>query len=166
MPEPTARPPTATRLGLAIATCGGIGYLRPASGTWATAATLAAAWCVWRWWLPPDQWATLAAAAVASCLCLASAPAAMRASGLKDPSLMVMDEVAGALLAVAVLPNALVAAQPTATAIIAGLSFRILDIGKPWPMNALERLPGGYGILLDDLAAGLLAGMLTLAAFP
>jgi phosphatidylglycerophosphatase A len=40
---------------------------------------------------------------------------------------------------------------------VAFLSFRVLDIWKPWPIRQLERLPGGLGIMADDLVAGLLA---------
>ena len=43
------------------------------------------------------------------------------------------------------------------------LSFRLMDIAKPWPCRQLERLPGGWGIMLDDVAAGVWAALLTVA---
>jgi phosphatidylglycerophosphatase A len=70
----------------------------------------------------------------------------------KDSPTIVIDEVAGMALALAI-------AQPTGWYILAvfGL-FRLLDILKPWPISALEKLPGGIGIMADDIAAGACAG--------
>ncbi|MCL6622919.1 MAG: phosphatidylglycerophosphatase A [Syntrophobacterales bacterium] len=66
---------------------------------------------------------------------------------------MVIDEAAGQLVALALLP-------PTWPAGLLGfLLFRVLDILKPWPLKALEHLPGGWGVMADDLAAGALAGL-------
>lgn len=72
-----------------------------------------------------------------------------------DPSLAVMDEVIGMWATCLLLPKSI----PWLAA--AFLCFRILDVVKPWPINRLERLPGGLGIMADDLAAGL-AGALIL----
>ena len=44
--------------------------------------------------------------------------------------------------------------------VAAFLLFRILDVVKPWPINRLERLPGGLGIMADDLAAGLVGALI------
>jgi phosphatidylglycerophosphatase A len=81
-----------------------------------------------------------------------------RELGKKDPQLVVVDEVVGML--VTMLPVAVV----TPRAIAAGfVLFRLLDITKPWPVRQLERLPGGWGIVLDDVAAGALgAGAMVL----
>jgi len=68
--------------------------------------------------------------------------------GKHDPSEVVVDEVAGMWLALVGLPHEL----PVAGA--AFLLFRVFDIGKPSPLKQLERLPGGWGIMLDDVAAG------------
>ncbi|MEW6338447.1 MAG: phosphatidylglycerophosphatase A [Acidobacteriota bacterium] len=80
-----------------------------------------------------------------------------------DPGPVVIDEVAGQWLALALL----VAAQPRplSLGLVAGsfLLFRLFDVVKPWPIGRLERLPGGWGILADDLAAGLAAGLVHLA---
>lgn len=160
MPDTPAR--GIDRVALAVATCGGIGRLRPASGTWATAAALALAAGLWAMDLR-GPWVMAGVMVVASVACVLASPAAIRATGQLDPSLVVIDEVAGTFAALAVLPAGVTAEAPWTTLAVAGLLFRILDIGKPWPLLALEHLPGGYGILLDDLAGGFLAGMLTLA---
>jgi phosphatidylglycerophosphatase A len=72
-----------------------------------------------------------------------------RETGLKDPQLVVIDEVAGVLVTLSV-------AQPSWAALAAGVVlFRIFDQTKPWPARTAERkLPGGWGIVLEDVAAG------------
>ena len=68
--------------------------------------------------------------------------------GTTDPKPVVIDEVAGMLITFALLPVGWLGA-------LAGfLVFRVLDIIKPFPAGYLERLPGGWGIMADDLAAG------------
>lgn len=71
-----------------------------------------------------------------------------------DPSLAVMDEFIGMWATCLLLPKSI----PWLVA--AFLCFRILDVVKPWPINRLERLPGGLGIMADDLAAGLVGAMI------
>jgi len=71
--------------------------------------------------------------------------------GRPDPGRIVVDEVCGQLIALAFLPSGWV---PVAVSF--GL-FRFFDIIKPWPIRRLERLPGGWGIMADDVAAGLAA---------
>ena len=74
-----------------------------------------------------------------------------RASGLKDPQFVVVDEVAGQLVALIGVPLAW-------KTFLAGLIlFRVFDILKPPPIRLLERLPEGTGIVVDDLGAGLYA---------
>jgi phosphatidylglycerophosphatase A len=51
--------------------------------------------------------------------------------------------------------------RATVTLAIAFLAFRLLDIIKPWPARGLQRVPGGWGILIDDLIAGLYAAAVT-----
>ena len=79
--------------------------------------------------------------------------------GRKDPGQVVIDETAGYLVATF--------AFPFSWANLAGsfLLFRICDIVKPWPAGRLERLPGAYGIMIDDLFAGLYANLLLRAAW-
>ena len=71
-----------------------------------------------------------------------------------DPKRAVWDEVAGVWLTCLFLPKTL----PWLAA--AFLLFRALDILKPWPIRQYERLPGGYGIMADDVAAGVLGAAL------
>ena len=67
----------------------------------------------------------------------------------KDPSCVVIDEVCGMLLSLIFLPYNI------KLVIIAFLIFRILDTLKPFPVGRLERMKGGPGIMLDDIAAGI-----------
>jgi phosphatidylglycerophosphatase A len=75
-------------------------------------------------------------------------------SGQADPPRVVVDEALGQLLALTLVP-----ARPPAVA-AAFLFFRFFDIIKPGPVRKLEKLPGGWGIMADDAAAGLAAGVL------
>ena len=96
----------------------------------------------------------------------ASAKRAGKAWGVIDHPAIVIDEVVGIWLAV-LIPLSLLTFSVSLplVAVAAFLAFRLYDIVKPWPVNVLERrLPGGWGVVLDDLAAGAMAGMiLTLA---
>jgi len=76
-----------------------------------------------------------------------------REAGREDPGFVVIDEVAGQLIALILL-------RPDWKHAALGLVlFRVFDIWKPWPVRRLEELPDGTGIMLDDVAAGLLALM-------
>jgi phosphatidylglycerophosphatase A len=78
------------------------------------------------------------------------------AAGQHDPAAVVIDEVAGQWLALAPLP------LDPGLYLLAFLAFRLLDIAKPWPIGWVERaLPGAWGIMADDLVAGMIAGALT-----
>lgn len=72
--------------------------------------------------------------------------------GAKDPQVVVVDEVAGMLVTLA--PLSAVSWRGVA---VGFLLFRLLDATKPWPLRRLETLPGGWGIVLDDVGAGLIA---------
>ena len=71
--------------------------------------------------------------------------------GGKDPGAIVIDEVAGMMLAVLVVPPTL------AIVAVAFLLFRVFDVTKPFPANVSQRLRGGIGVMMDDLIAGLYA---------
>ncbi|TVQ60485.1 MAG: phosphatidylglycerophosphatase A [Phycisphaerales bacterium] len=77
----------------------------------------------------------------------------------KDPKEVVADEVAGQSVALLALPVAVGTSGWTIGALLVAsfLAFRAFDIAKFWPMSRLERLPGGWGVLLDDIAAGVFA---------
>jgi phosphatidylglycerophosphatase A len=77
------------------------------------------------------------------------------AMGRPDPGRVVIDEVCGQLIALAYLPSGWVPAG------LAFALFRFFDIIKPWPIRRLERLPGGWGIMADDVGAGLAAAVFT-----
>jgi phosphatidylglycerophosphatase A len=141
-----------------IATFFGAGFLKPGPGTYGSIATV----LLWLWaaWLLHHNtlhllFATLLALAVVIALGIPAATRVERESGREDPSIVVIDEVAGQLIALLFLtpdwPHALLAL----------LLFRFFDILKPPPIRRLEALPAGTGIMVDDLAAGLYALILT-----
>ena len=75
----------------------------------------------------------------------------VRATGVEDPQIVVIDEVAGQLVALIGVPLA------WKTFLASLILFRVFDILKPPPVRHLERLPEGFGIVVDDLGAGLYA---------
>ena len=141
------------RVAQLVASSGGLGYAPFAAGTFGTLAGIPCAVGI-------DAAARvsplLALPAVVFLVALAiwAAGEAAAHAELKDPSVVVIDEVAGYVVTVAFLPAAL------ATLVAGFVVFRALDIAKPPPIGALEKLPGGIGIVADDLAAGLLANVL------
>jgi phosphatidylglycerophosphatase A len=78
--------------------------------------------------------------------------------GLKDPGIVVVDEAAGLMVTLAGVPLDVVSAAG------AFVLFRAMDVLKPPPARQAERLPGGFGIVIDDLVAGLYANLLLRAA--
>ena len=74
-----------------------------------------------------------------------------RRCGLEDPGCVVCDEIAAFAIVFAMTP------VTWTTAVIGFVWFRVFDIAKPWPISRLERLPGGWGIMADDLLAGVFA---------
>ncbi|HAK95072.1 MAG TPA: phosphatidylglycerophosphatase A [Planctomycetes bacterium] len=133
-----------------LATGLGLGRLPWCPGTWASLAPCALAALALA--LSADAnivRATLAAlACIFSIATLRGAARAEEFFGRRDPPAVVSDEIAGQSIA-------LLAAADPLTVLCAFLAFRLFDVLKPWPIRRLERLPGGLGILLDDLAAGL-----------
>jgi phosphatidylglycerophosphatase A len=126
--------------------------MRPGPGSWASAATVAV-WAALAYALPPSL-RTPVAAALSLVAILVGIPAATRvarATGLKDPQFVVIDEVAGQLIALIAVPLA------WKTFLAGFILFRGFDIVKPPPVRQLEALPEGAGIVLDDVAAGLYA---------
>jgi phosphatidylglycerophosphatase A len=100
---------------------------------------------------------------VGSVACVAGAPAAIAALGKLDPGEVVADEFAGQALAYLVVPFFLPAElslKQCCLVTAAGfVLFRLFDIAKPWPIRKLEKLPAGWGILADDLLAGVFAAV-------
>ena len=135
---------------LLLATGLGVGYSRWAPGT------------VGSLWGPPLVWGMQSAglsgvgwAVVTVLLVLAGVPICSRAAALmdrKDPGSVVWDEIAA-------FPLVFAGTSVTwTTAVLGYLLFRLFDIVKPWPVRRFERLPAGWGIMADDLMAGLYAG--------
>jgi phosphatidylglycerophosphatase A len=145
---------TKTRWAWIIATFFGIGYLKPGPGTWASAAAVLL-WAAAAHFLHLTPHALLLPLAVGIALTLVfGIPAATiteRQSGRHDPGFVVIDEVAGQWVALLFSP------VDWRHALIAFVLFRLFDIVKPFPVRRLERLPGGWGIVFDDVAAGLYA---------
>jgi phosphatidylglycerophosphatase A len=142
----------APRWATLTATFLGIGHMRPGPGTWASAATMLL-WAALAHSLPlPLRSPVLIAlAAIVTLVGIPAATRVSRASAKKDPSFVVIDEVAGQLISLIAVPLAW-------KSFLAGLIlFRVFDILKPPPVRQLERLPEGTGIVLDDVAAGIYA---------
>jgi phosphatidylglycerophosphatase A len=146
-----------------IATFFGAGHLRPASGTWASLITVALAVAAYQ---------AGAALLVPLAFVLATlagfwaVPRYLAGRGDSDPSEVVIDEVAGQLLALCftVIPlwrhgvaDLALAAWPGW--IVPFLLFRLFDIWKPWLVGRADRRHDAAGVMLDDLWAGLFAGL-------
>jgi phosphatidylglycerophosphatase A len=135
-----------------VATFFGIGKLRPGPGSWGSAATVLL-WAALAHALAPALRTpfAIALAVLATLIGIPSATLVARGSGIKDPQFVVIDEVAGQLVALIAVPLAW-------KSFLAGfILFRVFDIVKPPPVRQLEVLPEGAGIVLDDIAAGLYA---------
>lgn len=131
-----------------VATLFGAGRARVVPGTFGTLAAIPAA-IVLGYLLPP--WAFAAATVVLAGLAVWTSGLAARAMGLKDPRPVVIDEAAGLFVALLFLP------PDPATYVGAFVLFRLMDILKPFPARRAEDLPGGWGIVVDDLIAGVYA---------
>jgi len=129
------------RVGLFIATCGYLGYVPVAPGTFGSAAGLAVFFLI-----RSTGSATLEGAAILVLFAIGiwSGTIAEHHFGGVDPAPVVMDEVVGMLITLAFLPVSLTGA------IVGFLVFRVLDVYKPWPSARFERLPGGLGVMADD----------------
>ncbi len=135
-----------------VATGLGAGFLPIAPGTWGSLEGVAIAWGV-HWGTPHREGLALAAGALLmSALGVWAASKTAAASNDPDPSRVVIDEVSGQLLTYVWVPLTL------ASLVFGFLLFRVFDIVKPFPARQSERLPGGWGIMIDDLIAGLFAG--------
>jgi phosphatidylglycerophosphatase A len=143
-----------TRWAWALGTFFGAGLLGPGPGTYGSAAAVIL-WFITIHLTRASYHAqiigTLVAALIVTRIGIPAATVVARESGREDPGHVVIDEVAGQLFALIAIP----ADWPHA--LVGLLLFRIFDILKPPPVRQLERLPAGTGIMLDDVAAGLMA---------
>jgi phosphatidylglycerophosphatase A len=137
-----------------VGTFFGAGHFKPGPGTYGSAAALLLWYAAAHIFHPSPLTlaiGTTIAAITATLIGIPAATIVARESGRKDPSHVVIDEVAGQLIALIAIPT------DWPHAILSLLLFRLFDILKPPPIRRLERLPEGTGIMLDDVAAGLLA---------
>ena len=104
-------------------------------------------------------WIQLAAVVAVTILGVLAGGRLATTLGAKDPGVVVVDEVAGQWITFLALP------MTPVTAVAGFLLFRVMDIVKPWPARALERLPGGLGIMADDVAAGVYANLVLRIGF-
>jgi phosphatidylglycerophosphatase A len=150
----------------AIATVFGLGYLRPASGTWASAAAIVLALMIDRYMgFPALVFSTVLVSAVG----YYAIDRALLGDQTADPSEFVIDEVAGQWLALLASSAAFWARGhegflPYPAPLAAFVFFRLFDIWKPWIIGRADRMGGARGIMLDDLLAGAFAGMATIIA--
>ncbi len=144
------------RLAVLLATGLGLGWLPIAPATWASAATAAVLFPVLpRIGLP----AFLAATLGVTLLALLACGPAERVLG-HDAHPIVLDEVAGMMVTMCGVPAIGHGNVSYAIALAAGfLLFRVFDIWKPWPADRAQGLPGAFGIVTDDLVAGLYANL-------
>jgi phosphatidylglycerophosphatase A len=153
-----------SRVAFLLATVGGLGDRLPAPGT-TVGSVAGAAFFVLLATVLPVALRTLAPIALLPLLAVAvwacGAEAARR--GVTDPGPVVLDEVAGQWAALAAVVWLRGGPVTLLMIVVSFLLFRVLDVLKPWPIRALERLPGGWGIVADDLAAGLAAGVIAAA---
>lgn len=137
-----------------IATFFGAGLGRPGPGTWGSVAAVLL-WALAVGAFHPGviamQLILFAGIALSIALGIPAATIAAQESGRKDPGFVVIDEVAGQWIALLGAPG------DWKHGFIALILFRIFDILKPWPARQLEALPRGWGIVFDDVAAGLYA---------
>lgn len=134
------------------------GYAPVAPGTAGSLAALAIAWALHEYAGVP-AWALAAMAAALAIPGTWAADVTAGEAGLKDPGLVVVDEVVGQWLTLAG------ATQLNWKSWVAGfVLFRLFDIWKPPPVRQLERLPGGVGIVADDAMAGVYGAAVLFAA--
>ena len=137
-----------------VATFFGAGLGKPGPGTWGSVAAVLL-------WAIAALGPRVSASVLLSLLCVGivlsiglgvpAATIAARESGKKDPGFVVIDEVAGQWITLLFSP------ADWRHGLIALILFRLFDITKPFPVRHLESLPEGWGIVFDDVAAGLYA---------
>ncbi|MCI2398273.1 phosphatidylglycerophosphatase A [Aliiroseovarius subalbicans] len=150
-----------------IATFGYVGLLKPAPGTWGSAAAIPAAWLIhWGFGFP----GLIVATVVVYYVGWYATAQYTKGTGIHDPSEVVIDEVAGMFIALLPLSGGLWHAGvdphifPYPGWIGAFLAFRLFDIWKPGPVGWADRKPGAHGVMLDDVIAGLIAAICVSAA--
>ena len=140
-------------LPLGIATWFGAGLIPKAPGTWGSLAALPFAWALLHF---GNMWWLAGAAVLVFLVGWWASDVYVTSTGQADPGAVVIDEVAGQWLAL----------LPASASVwwhwaLGFALFRFFDIVKPWPIGwADRRLKGGFGVMIDDVIAGVLAGVL------
>jgi len=142
-----------------ILSCFGLGFLPVAPGTWGSLLALAVFLAIRYFW--PVAIISIVLlwimTVLSSVFCLLFAGEAERREDKKDPGWIVIDEFAGQ--SVALLSVAVTSGKVLFVAVAGFVLFRIFDILKPPPIREIQLLKGGFGILADDLVAGVMAGV-------
>lgn len=150
-----------------LLTTGGLGYMRPFSGTWGSLPPIVIAYPLLLLGIGPGNpyaWVYfLALSLVFVIYCGACVLLGHEAEAKwgKDPSEVVADETAGQCVTLMFIPAGICNCSMTTMGAVLGafFLFRAFDILKPWPASAVEKIAGGWGILLDDIIAGIMAGV-------
>jgi len=148
-----------------LASCLGLGWLPIAPGTWgALPPTVVFALMAYLNASAFSISVTMAVLAMVGCvICVLFAPASIAAVGKVDPPEVVADEFAGQAVTFLAVPFLAAPGghlgRVLAISLAGFLLFRVFDIIKPCPIKRLEKLPSGWGILADDLLAGVFAGI-------
>ena len=147
---------------IAVTVCG-LGLLRPAPGSWGSlppvAITLLIMWSGAPWWVIEVSLVLLVIFGVIACVKYGRI--AEEAFGAKDPSSVVADETAGCAVALLIVPWWMIGTESHSSlmrgAIVCAVGlffFRLFDVWKPGSVADLQNKPYGWGIVLDDIAAG------------
>ncbi|MBF9033632.1 phosphatidylglycerophosphatase A [Rhodobacterales bacterium HKCCE2091] len=149
-----------------VATLGGIGHLRPAPGTWGSAAAIPLLWALH---IAGGFWLVLAATVAVALLGYWSVVQMTRTAPGSDPSEIVIDEVVGQWIALWPVSLGATMVQVPLTSLWPGLltaflAFRLFDIWKPGPVGLFDRMHSPLGVMLDDAMAGFLAAMVVAVA--
>jgi phosphatidylglycerophosphatase A len=136
-----------------FATFAGTGHFPFAPATFASAVFVGVYWIV-----PGGEWAASPFVLAATALLAVPSCAAMEKRHGRDPHCVVIDEVVG-------MQVALVGTAPTLSGLVCAFAlFRLFDVWKPFPIHRLQSLPGGWGIVADDVAAGVYARLVLMVA--
>lgn len=148
----------------------GLGHMRPFPGTWGSLPPLVLA--LFLLLVLPDGAFPMALRFVMllvfigfTLACVTLGDKAEARFGRKDPSQVVADETAGMALCFMLMPVVDPGWGRFGTLVMAFVFFRMMDIVKPWPADALQAKPSGWGVVLDDLAAGVQAALLLWITF-
>ena len=158
------------RIALTIATAFGLGYMPKAPGTWGSLMGVLLGWAAMAWSAHvAASWLNFALAELLLIFFVSfiGVPAASRVTRhlhTHDPQIVVVDEVAGQLIAYMGLATPASFAVNWKYVLLGFILFRVFDIWKPFPAQQAESLPGGLGIMADDWIAGVYAALVLLLA--